>query len=165
MSGAARCQVQPGVRCSQVSGAARCQVDPGVWISPDLYGECAGLDAVVSLDRLLLPLVVRDVPRELEHRAPHAGVQEEVQLEVVEEVEVVTVKEEVEEHLVEVHQAEVGGVAVASSPPLPPVAAGPVILRCWGSGTLKLGEGITTVVSIVVTIVKAPIKAPRPEDF
>ena len=115
-------------------GGARCLVDPGVWISPDLDGECAGLDAVVPLDRLLLPLVVRDVPRELEHRAPHARM--EVELEVVEEVEVVTVKEEVEEHLVEVHQAEVGGVAAASSPPLPPVAAGPVILRCWGSPAL-----------------------------
>ena len=36
---------------------------------PDLYSEGARLYAVVPLDGLLLPLVVRDVPRELEHGA------------------------------------------------------------------------------------------------
>ena len=36
---------------------------------PDLNSESARLDAIVPLDGLLLPLVVRDVPRELEHRA------------------------------------------------------------------------------------------------
>ena len=47
------------------------------------------------------------------------------------------VREVVEEHLVEVHHAEVGGVAAASSPPLPPVAAGPAIARRGGSLELQ----------------------------
>ena len=40
-----------------------------------LYLDCegAGLDAVISLDALLLPLIVRDVPRELELRVAHAA--------------------------------------------------------------------------------------------
>ena len=36
-----------------------------------LYSEGAGLDAVIPLDGLLLPLVVGDVPGELKHGAAH----------------------------------------------------------------------------------------------
>ena len=39
----------------------------------NLYSEGAGLDAIISLDRLLLPLVVGDVPCELKHGAANAG--------------------------------------------------------------------------------------------
>ena len=35
--------------------------------------EGAGLDAVIPLDALLLPLIVRDVPRELELGVAHAA--------------------------------------------------------------------------------------------
>ena len=38
-----------------------------------LYSECARLDAVISLDGFLLPLVVGDVPGELEHCAADTG--------------------------------------------------------------------------------------------